>query len=215
MTMQAQSEELHFAKGTVIFRQGDPGEQMFVISAGRVGLKLESGGHEKEIAVLNTGDFFGELSLLSGAARTATAVALEESTLLAIGRDVFAMMVQDDLDIVFRMMNIQGQRLSQTNQPIQELMERLGRIRVASHCLRRCLAAEGQLPQSVDIEPLGKELDVNSEAVRGAVEDLVRAGAGSLQNGRWTIHSQDQMDKLVEVLCRYADQRATLTGSGV
>src|SRR5512140_2141352 len=132
MATPAQRDELRVPKGTIIFRQGDPGHEMFVIAAGRVRLTIGAAGHEKEVAVLGPGAFFGELSLLSDEPRSATAEAMEDSTLLAIGRDVFAMMVQDDLDIVLRMMNIQGQRLSQTDQPIQELVQRLGRVRVAA-----------------------------------------------------------------------------------
>src|SRR2546422_11590004 len=98
-------DELHVPKGTTIFHQGDPGHEMFVIAEGRVRLTLGNGGLEKELTVLGPGEFFGELSLLSDAPRSATATAVEDSTLLVIGRDVYAMMMQDDLDIVLRMMN--------------------------------------------------------------------------------------------------------------
>ena len=77
--------------GTTIFRQDEPGEDMFVISGGRVRLTLEGGGRAEEIAVLQAGDFFGELSLLGGNRRTATAVAVDDCILLRIRRDVFAM----------------------------------------------------------------------------------------------------------------------------
>jgi len=112
----------HVARGTIIFRQGEPGDDMFVLERGKVSLTLTSEGRQKEVAVLAPGDFFGELSLLSGAPRTATAEAIEDSTLLAIRRDVFALMMQDDLDIVFRMMNVLGTRLAQTNRQLEALM---------------------------------------------------------------------------------------------
>ena len=112
----------HVVRGTIIFRQGEPGDDMFVLESGKVSLTLTSEGTQKQVAVLAPGDFFGELSLLSGAPRTATAEAIEDSTLLAIRRDVFALMMQDDLEIVFRMMNVLGARLRQTNLQLEELM---------------------------------------------------------------------------------------------
>jgi len=207
MAMAAQRDELRVPKGTVIFRQGDSGDEMFVISAGRVRLTLGGHGHEKEIAVLGAGDFFGELSLLSGMARTATAEAIEDSTLLTIGHDVFAMMVQDDLDIVFRMFNIQGQRLRQTNEPIQQLSQVLGQIRILAHCIKRLLAANSQWPFTVDVDGLAWELHSSAEAVHATLAELARHGVGAMENRRWTIQGREQLEKLIDALCHYAEGR--------
>src|SRR5436309_14269539 len=144
--MSAQRDELRVPKGTVIFRQGDPGHETILISEGQARLTIGTGGIEKEVGLFGPGTFFGELSLLSEEPRRATATAAEDSTLLAIGRDVFKMMVQDDLDTVARMMNIQGQRLGRTNQPIQDLTQRMVRVRVVAHCLQRLGGTNPQLP---------------------------------------------------------------------
>src|SRR5437899_460779 len=101
MATLAEGDEYRVPKGAVIFRQGDPGHEMFVVSAGRVRVTIGSEGHEREVGTFGPGEFFGELSLLSDAPRTATAEAIEDTTLLAIDRAAFSMMVQDDLDIVF------------------------------------------------------------------------------------------------------------------
>src|SRR5204863_443629 len=87
------NDEIEVRKGTVLFRQGDPSDTMFVVAAGRIRLTLGSGAEVREIGLLGPGDFFGEISLLSGAARTATAEAAEDSRLLVVGRDAFKMMV--------------------------------------------------------------------------------------------------------------------------
>jgi len=204
MATSAPRDELFFPKGTVIFRQGEPGDEMFVIEKGRVRLTLGTAGHEKEVAVLGRGEFFGELSLLSGAARSATAQAVEDSNLLAIGRDVFAMMVQDDLDVVFRMMNAQGQRLSQTNQPIQQLMQRLGRVRILIHCLR-LLLSEQPPACTVDIDAFATDIGLGVDEVSATLNDAVLHGAGTLHDHRWRLEGQDQLQKLIEVLARYAE----------
>ena len=203
MTTAVQGE-YRVPKGTVIFRQGDRGGEMFVISEGCVRLTLGSGGNEKEIAVLRKGDFFGELSLLSGAARSATAEAIEDSVLLPIGRDAFQMMLQDDLAIVSRMFSIQGQRLSDTNQPIEELMQRLGRIRIIADCLRRASIAESQ-PLTVPVAELVATLRISANEVEPTLTDLAAHGAGTFADHQWCIHGTEQTQKLITVLCRYAE----------
>ncbi len=204
MVTSTQREEVKVPKGSVIFRQGDAGNEMFVISQGRVRLTIGTAGHEKEVAIFGPGDFFGELSLLSDEPRSATAEVVEDATLLAIGRDVFAMMVQDDLDIVFRMMNIQGQRLSRTNEPIQDLMQRLGRVRIAAECLRRVWAPGTVWPATIDIAEVSATAGLNQQTVARTLAELARQGIGALEDGHWRIADQAQAGKLLDVLCQLA-----------
>ena len=70
-----------FKKGEIIFRQGEPGNCMYDIHWGRVGVYAEYGtANEKKLAELYPGDFFGEMGLLEQSPRSATVVALEDST---------------------------------------------------------------------------------------------------------------------------------------
>lgn len=68
-----------FKQGTVIFRQGDPGDCMYDIFSGRVGIYAAYGTKdEKMLTELTAGDFFGEMGVLDKAVRSATVVALED-----------------------------------------------------------------------------------------------------------------------------------------
>ena len=79
-----------FRRNEVIFHQGDPGDALHIVAAGAVKILLPSAeGDEAIIATLRPGDFFGELALLDGAPRSATAGALEQSETLVLPRDVF------------------------------------------------------------------------------------------------------------------------------
>jgi CRP-like cAMP-binding protein len=76
-----------FAAGAVIVEEGLPGDFMYWIREGRVKETIASGdGRERIATLLSPGDFFGELSLLDRAPRSATATALEVTTLLALSR---------------------------------------------------------------------------------------------------------------------------------
>jgi len=79
-----------FRRNEVIFHQGDPGDALHIVAAGAVKILLPSAeGDEAIIATLRPGDFFGELALLDGASRSATAGALEQSETLVLPRQVF------------------------------------------------------------------------------------------------------------------------------
>jgi len=202
--LAAQSNEVQVPKGTVLFRQGDPGDDMFVIAEGRVRVTLGAGLDSTQIAMLGPGEFFGELSLLMGEARTATAEAIEDCRLLVISRDVFAMLVQDDLEIVTHMLSAQGRRLSRANQPIEQLGRKMPRIRIIA-CALRCLGTEMRLPWAVPLAQLTADLQVPPEAVAGMVADLIERGAGTLRNGEWRIERREHADKLIEALSAYAE----------
>jgi CRP/FNR family cyclic AMP-dependent transcriptional regulator len=86
-----------FRHSETIFHQGDPGDALHIVSSGAVKIVLPSlEGEEAIIATLRSGDFFGELALLDGAPRSATAVALESSETWTLPRDVFLTMLDQD-----------------------------------------------------------------------------------------------------------------------
>src|SRR5918998_68025 len=78
-----------FRRNEVIFHQGDPGDSLHVVASGAVKILLPSAeGEEAIIATLRPGDFFGELALLDGATRSASAAALEPTETLVLPRAV-------------------------------------------------------------------------------------------------------------------------------
>jgi CRP-like cAMP-binding protein len=79
-----------FRRGEVIFHQGDPGDALFIVLSGRVKIALPAEtGDEAILATLRPGDFFGELALLDGAPRSATAAAIEATETAVLARDRF------------------------------------------------------------------------------------------------------------------------------
>jgi CRP-like cAMP-binding protein len=192
-------------KGTVIFRQGDPGDSMFIIERGRVRIVLHCEGQDAAFAVLDSGDFFGELSLLSDAPRSATAEALEDTTLLVVRRDVFAMMMQDDVDVVFRMLRTMGERLSGSDQRFWKLLQRHGRIRLLAEGLRRAGATLVQSPAVLEVDRLAADLRLDLSTVRTLVVELTRRGAGVLEDGRWRLDGAEHVRAVVELLRTYAE----------
>jgi CRP-like cAMP-binding protein len=210
--------EIFFPEGAVIFRQGDGGDCMFVVATGRVRLTLGAGSQVKEVATVGPGEFFGELALLHGAVRTATAEAVEDTTVLPIDRDAFKMMAQDDLDIVFHMMDVEGDRLRRTNEPLEALIRQLNRIRIAVGCLRQMYEHRAEPTTRVAVASLADSLRLSVDDVSPVLTDLVSHGAGALRNDHWIFGETTHMGKLIGRLSAYldaaigrADQRASRT----
>jgi CRP/FNR family cyclic AMP-dependent transcriptional regulator len=83
-----------FRHGEVLFHEGDPGDALFVVASGAVKVVVPSEeGDEAILATLRRGDFFGELALLDGAPRSASAIALEPTEVLTLPRDQFRVLV--------------------------------------------------------------------------------------------------------------------------
>ena len=76
-----------FSKGQMVIREGDPAGPMYVIEKGRVRLFTSSGGRVRNLAFYREGDFFGELSLLTGSPRAASAEALGDCQLFMLSPD--------------------------------------------------------------------------------------------------------------------------------
>jgi small-conductance mechanosensitive channel/CRP-like cAMP-binding protein len=76
-----------FGHGESIVRQGDPGESMFIVASGRAVVVLEP--DRREVATIESGGYFGEMSLLTGEPRTATVIARGDTVVLEIGAELF------------------------------------------------------------------------------------------------------------------------------
>ena len=96
--LAAEARELTFADGEAIVREGDPGASMFVVLAGRVIVTL--GEERRQVATTTAGGYFGEMSLLTGDARTATVSAHGDCTVLEITTDAFREYVQRRPEVI-------------------------------------------------------------------------------------------------------------------
>ena len=111
----AQSENVKFNAGQIIFRQGDPSDKFYIITKGQVDvLRMDKRtGQETQVARLAEGQYFGEIGLLGRTERTATVKAVTEVECLALNREVFKSLLASsaeaykDVDIVLRRRMVQ------------------------------------------------------------------------------------------------------------
>jgi CRP/FNR family transcriptional regulator, cyclic AMP receptor protein len=112
--------EVSVEAGQTVFAQGDEGDSMYVIQTGAVDIVTGAGKQKVTVASLFKQQYFGELSLLDGAPRSAAAVANRATQLLALDRDDFVEFIKRRPEAALSIMHEVGERIRATN----ELMTR-------------------------------------------------------------------------------------------
>lgn len=109
-------------KGDVIIRQGDPGSTMYIIQSGAVEVTQRRGDHEMVLALLEQGDFFGEMALIDDEPRSATVTALRRTRLLALNRASLLERLREDPGVAFHLLKTLSQRIEKNNRLSWELL---------------------------------------------------------------------------------------------
>ncbi|MEM7480259.1 MAG: cyclic nucleotide-binding domain-containing protein [Acidobacteriota bacterium] len=119
----AQSQfQAEFAKGSFVFTEGELGTHMYIIQEGKVEILQRLGGEDRQAAVLEKGDFFGEMAVLEDLPRNASARTLADTRLLQIDSSTFDQMLKDNPEIGVRMMRKLSRRLRETDTMLREIM---------------------------------------------------------------------------------------------
>jgi len=114
-------EKSNFPAGSILFRQGDESDGMYVIQSGKVEIYTQTGGNNTNVlALLRDGECFGEMALLTGEPRTAFARALTDLTLFKIGTELFQQKILSEKNTIsFTLSRLLCRRLSQANTALQ------------------------------------------------------------------------------------------------
>ncbi|HPR64401.1 MAG TPA: cyclic nucleotide-binding domain-containing protein [Thermoanaerobaculia bacterium] len=113
-----------FPIGATIFQEGELGTTMYIIQRGKVEIRKSIGGAEQILSILEKGDFFGEMSILEGAPRSASAHAVDEVEVLEIDEATFDQMLRTNQEIAVRMLRKLSRKLRQTTELLEQLAGR-------------------------------------------------------------------------------------------
>jgi CRP-like cAMP-binding protein len=112
-------------KKVIIFHKGDRGDQLIAVLKGRVQISsISEDGKEIILNLVEPGEVFGEISLLDGMERTATAMTLTASELLIISRQDFIPFLEKNPRIAIKMLAALSQRIRQTNIMMEDVLFR-------------------------------------------------------------------------------------------
>ncbi len=110
--------------GKFIFHEGEVGDKMYIIREGNIKISKNVDGKDITLAVLSKGDFFGEMALVNKVSRTANAIATCTTTLLALNRESFLQLVQQNAKIALSIIVKLCKRLQHTNIQLQHIIEK-------------------------------------------------------------------------------------------
>lgn len=168
-------------KNQTIFLQGDPGDEMFLVLEGRIKICCESlSGREITLTILNDGGFFGEMALLDGETRSATALAESKGQLLVLRRADFQKFLKEVPNSSISLLAFLSRRLRRANDKIQDMALLTVRERLAA-VLSDIAEKEGEpdpegpgtlLPKSVSHKALSGLLGTSRETVSRMCSDL-------------------------------------------
>jgi uncharacterized membrane protein len=114
-----------FSKGETIFTYGDAGDALFIVRRGSVQVFVEDCAGETIILSENlTGDVFGEISLLDGGPRTATAVATDETEALVMNRGDLLDLITKHPHAAMDLLSVMGRRLRSTDELLRTHVSR-------------------------------------------------------------------------------------------
>jgi uncharacterized membrane protein len=114
-----------YPSSTVVFRNGDPGDSMYLIDLGKVRISLtDADGHMITLAELERGDFFGEMSMLDGHGRSADATVLEDARLAKLTREDFLSFIKHDPRVTLELLTALTRRLRHTDDLLRHRIAR-------------------------------------------------------------------------------------------
>ena len=205
-TVFQSARHIRFKKGEVIYRQGDSGESAALITSGAVKISSVSAtGREIVYAYLSVGDMVGDLAVLDGSERTATASAAETTECLVISRADFMRMLESEPSLAQAVIRFLCGRLRATNSLLESDRSYEQAARLARGILRLLKEHGGQSDQvgqvdlAVSQSDLGAFVSMARENVSRQISDWTRAGVLKVKGGRITVVDKEALEEIGDV----------------
>jgi len=173
----------HYEAGQMILLEASEGEQCFFVTEGSVKItRLSKEGREVILAILNDGDFFGEMSLLDGESRSANVIALDDTKVLTLNRNDFLLVIKEYPQIAIQLLKEMALRLRKSDRQIASLSLSDAEKRIAL-CILRIAEEQGVIQKghvSIPKAPIQQDIanmsGTSRETVSRALKLLEKEG---------------------------------------
>lgn len=189
-----------FDRGAVVFRQGEDGDNLYLVQAGAVKIScLSQDGREVVLAVLGPGDVFGELSLFDRGVRTADATAMEDTRMLALTHDGFRPFLAEHPGVAIHLLEVLAGRLRETSEALQDVIfaDVPGRLakRLLDLAARYGAVEKGGtlIDLSLTQEELARMVGAARESVNKAVASFVSRGWIEMRGRKYMVTDEDSL----------------------
>jgi CRP/FNR family transcriptional regulator, cyclic AMP receptor protein len=167
-----------YEPGDVLFREGESGDVMFVIQSGAVRITKGIEGDERVLATLGPGEFVGEMAILNGKPRNATAKVIEPARCLVIEARMLESMLARNAEIAIRLIKKLTKRLDAVDSLVEILMHRDPKARVMLALARHADGFGEETPDGIRVrmspEDIAVEVDVDEDVVHEVMARLRR-----------------------------------------
>jgi len=192
-----------YDKGAIIFAQGDQGDALYGVAAGRIRISAcGSGGQEVFLNIMEPGDTFGEIAVMDGLPRTAAATALDQATLMIIKRQDFLQLLEREPQLALHLLKLLCERLRWTSELVEESAFLAGEARLAKRLLILAslhgrAAAVGVLELGISQAELARFLGISRQIVNQHLSEWRRHGWVEVARSRIIIRNAEALRKLI------------------
>lgn len=199
------ARERKFDRGQVIFYEGDLGGSLYIIVTGTVKIVvMADDGREHILGLLHAGDFFGEVSLIDGKTRSATAIALDNVSVVMISREDFIRLIRKNPDMSLKIMVTLCERLRKTDKRVESLafLSAPGRVAQVLLNLAENYAGTGQdkhitLSHKITRQEFASLAGTSRETLTRVLMDFQDDGLIKLEKNKIHIYDRAQLREKV------------------
>ena len=207
--LQPLTGKLHrrrYQRGEVVFHQDDPADRLHIIVHGKVRISITSeDGREKDLALLQQGECFGEMALLDGSRRSATASAIDPLETMILFREDFLEFLDQHPEVVEDTTGMLTRRLRAVNRMLGDLAFLDVPTRVAKQLLELAKASTGEaawqgpVEVAVGQEELARLVGASRETVSRSLNSYRRLGILQTSHRRITIQDWQALERMAAV----------------
>ena len=189
-----QSKTLDLQRGDVLFQSGDDSSHLYIVTRGRIAIGNRSfDGRESLVALMESGDLFGEMPLFSNDGRSAEARALEESAVIVIPYQPVKDLYDENPSLLWRVVEMLVSRLKSTDIALADTMF----LDVTGRTAKRLLEMAGesdefQLP--ITQEELAGMIGASRERVNKSISSFIKLGWLSQSGEKYIILDRKQLE---------------------
>ena len=195
------SEKRKYPRGSIVVYRGDVGDVLYLIMKGKVKVVLSSqDGKEIILNTLQTGNYFGEMSVFDHMPRSATVVTMEDCEFLVITRKALTDQIKGKPEVALKLLSEMSRRLRETDEQIKSLAHLDVRGRLAQTLLKLLKKTDTQKEETYQVIPrpgikdLADMTGTSRETVSRTLREFSEQGIISLTKNRIIIYQGLEMD---------------------
>lgn len=189
-----------FSQGEVLFREGEPATQAFLLHEGRVRLLKRVRMVERSLTVVRAGDLFGEGALLEGGTRSSTALALGDGVAVALDAAAFRRVLETFPSLSERLVMQLVHRLREAEDQNELLMVRDTQSKVITALLKMIRATAGAAELALSPVELSSRVGLDVDTVKGAMQRLRDQQYVRIRGDRIEVLDVDALRRLYQLL---------------